>query len=229
MDRIRKINKRSIYLVALLLTVVLYMVYEPFKILSSEIIMLFTSKSSESIIGYLNSYNNISPAVSIALMIFQALIFPFKYEIMIFANMKVFGELMGLVLSLVGRIIGAYICFDIGKTLLSKKVELFTKKFNVNDTTISYIKNSDLANIVIRMIPLNFDLISYFAGIIQLNFKKYMYNSTVWIILTTLSYSIKKGYYSYSYEIRTIFTRLILSILVFIITGKKYKKDIRRM
>ena len=116
------------------------MVYEPFKILSSEIIMLFTSKSSESIIGYLNSYNNISPAVSIALMIFQALIFPFKYEIMIFANMKVFGESMGLVLSLVGRIIGAYICFDIGKTLLSNRIELIIRKLNISEITTNYIR-----------------------------------------------------------------------------------------
>ena len=82
---------------------------------------------------------------------------------------------------------------------------------------------------LLLLMPLDFDLISYFVGIIQLNSKKYMVNSIVWIILTTVSYSIKKGYYSYSYEMRTTFIRLILSILVFIIIAKKYHKDSRRV
>lgn len=191
--------------------------------------MLFTSKSSESIIGYLNSYDIIRPAVSIALMLLQALIFPFKYEIMIFANIKVFGELIGLGLSLIGRIIGAYICYDIGKTLLSNRIELIIKKLNISEITTNYMRSSGLVHVFIRILPLNFDLISYVAGIIRLDSKKYMRNSIVWIILTTVSYSIKKGYYSYSYEMRTTFIRLILSILVFVIIAKRYHKNIGRV
>jgi len=191
--------------------------------------MLFTSKSSESIVGYLNSYDIIRPVVSIALMLLQALIFPFKYEIMIFANIKVFGELIGLGLSIIGRIIGAYICYDIGKTLLSNRIELIIKKLNINEIITNYMRSSGLVHVFIRILPLNFDLISYVAGIIQLDSKKYMLNSIVWIILTTVSYSIKKGYYSYSYEMRTTFIRLILSILVFVIVAKKYHKNIGRV
>ena len=142
MKSTRETNKKKIYLIILLSLSVLYIAYEPFKTISSEVVILFTSQSSESIIGYLNAYDIIKPAVSIALMVFQALIFPFKYEIMIFANIKVFGELMGLVLSLVGRIIGAYICFDIGKTLLSNRIELIIKKLNIREITTDYMRNS---------------------------------------------------------------------------------------
>jgi len=225
----KQTNKIYIYLIGLLSVVVFYVVSEPFKSFSSEIIMLFTSKSSDSIIGYLNSYDIIRPAVSIALMLLQALIFPFKYEIMVFANIKVFGELIGLGLSLIGRIIGAYFCYDIGKTLLSNRIELIIKKLNKGEIITDFIRSSGLIHVFIRMLPLNFDLISYIAGIIQLDSKKYMVNSIVWIILTTVPYSIKKGYFSYSYEMRTTFIRLILSILVFVVVSRKYYKDIRRV
>lgn len=229
MKNIKQTNRSYIYLIVLLFVVIFYIVSEPFKSFSSEIIMLFTSMSSESITGYLNSYDIVRPLVSIALMIFQALIFPFKYEIVIFANIKVFGELMGFVLSFVGRIIGAYICYDLGRSLLSKRIELITKRVDIKGNRSNYIKNSVLVNILIRILPLNFNLISYFAGIMQLNSKKYMINSIIWATLTTLVYSIKKGYYSHSYEMRMILIRLILSILVFVIIAKRYHKDIGRV
>ena len=227
MKNTKQTNKSYIYLIGLLSVVVFYIVSEPFKSFSSEIIMLFTSKSPESIIGYLNSYDIIKPAVSIALMLLQGLIFPFKYEIMIFANIKVFGELMGLVLSLVGRIIGAYICFDIGKTLLSNRIELIIKKLNIREITTDYMRNSGLVHVFIRILPVNFDLISYIAGMIQLDSKKYMLNSVIWITLTTVTYSIKKGYFSYNYEMGTTFIRFILSIVVITIIAKKHYKAIK--
>ena len=227
MKSTRETNKKKIYLIILLSLSVLYIAYEPFKTISSEVVILFTSQSSESIIGYLNAYDIIKPAVSIALMVFQALIFPFKYEIMIFANIKVFGELMGLVLSLVGRIIGAYICFDIGKTLLSNRIELIIKKLNIREITTDYMRNSGLVHVFIRILPVNFDLISYIAGIMQLDSKKYMLNSVIWITLTTVTYSVKKGYFSYNYEMGMTFIRFILSILVIAIIVKKHYKGIR--
>lgn len=215
MESTRRINKRYIYLIILLSIAVLYITYEPFKTFSSETVMLFTSKSSESIIGYLNSYNNMKTVVSIGLMMLQALIFPFKYEIMIFANVRVFGQLIGLSLSIIGRIIGAYICYDIGKTLISNRMEVIIKKLNTIEMITNYIRGSSLVLVFIRILPLNFDLISYVAGIMQLDSKKYMINSIIWITLTTLVYSVKKGYFSYSYEMGITFLRVILSIAIF--------------
>lgn len=221
METNKRTNKCYIYLVIFLTIAVFYITYEPFKAFSSEVVMLFTSNSVESIIGYLNSYYYIRPVVSIALMLLQALIFPFKYEIMIFANIKVFGGLIGLCLSLIGRIIGAYISYDIGKALLSNKIDLIINKFNISEAITNYMRNNDLAHLLLRILPLNFDLVSYIAGILQLDPKKYMLNSIVWIIFTTVLYSIKKGYYNYSYEMGMIYLRLILSILAFIIIMRK--------
>ncbi|WP_313755867.1 VTT domain-containing protein [Tissierella sp.] len=225
MKSVIRINKKYLYLSILLLTVLLYIAYKPFKSIISEIALLFTSNSSESIVGYLNSYDIIRPIVSIGLMILQALIIPFKYEIMIFANIKVFGALIGIILSLIGRIIGAYVCFDIGKTLISNGINLLMKKININnDIIINDIRNSSLVHIFVRILPLNFDLISYIMGILQLDLKKYMINSIIWITITTIAYSLKKGYYSYSYEIGIIFIRLALSVVVFAIATKKHYK-----
>lgn len=206
--------KKKIYIIALLSLIVLCFLSESFRSISSGIALLFTSKSSELIVGYLNSNNTIKPIVSIGLMVLQAIIIPFKYEIMIFANIKVFGLIKGFVLSTIGRIIGAYICFDIGKVFLSKRLDLLIKKVDRNNL-MDLLRDSNLVHILIRLIPLNFDLMSYIAGILGLNLKKYMINSTIWIILTTVIYSIKMGYFSYSYELVAIWVRLILSIVIF--------------
>lgn len=225
MKSVTRINKKYLYLIVLLLTVLLYIAYKPFKSMASEIALLFTSNSSELITGYLNSYDIIRPAVSIGLMILQALIIPFKYEIMIFANIKVFGVLIGFVLSLIGRILGAYICFDIGKTLISNRIDLLMKKININnDMIINDIRSSSLVHTFIRFLPLNFDFTSYVMGILQLDLKKYMINSIIWITITTIVYSLKKGYYNYNHEVIIMFIRLVLSVVIFAILAKKYYK-----
>lgn len=62
----RENNKKNIYLIVFLSIVALYIVSETFKSFLSGVIMLFTSKSIESIVGYLNSYDIIKPLVSIS-------------------------------------------------------------------------------------------------------------------------------------------------------------------
>lgn len=228
MGSIRGFNKRYLYIIVILLISVFYIVYEPFKSFSSGVIMLFTSKSSESIIGFLNSYDTVRPAVSIGLMLLQGIIFPFKYEIMIFANIKVFGKLVGLCLSLIGRTMGAYICYDIGRTFLSNRIDLLIEKLNIGDKTIiNNMRSNYLMHIFVRVLPANFDLISYAAGILQLDSKKHMLNSIILIIFTTVPYSLKKGYFSFRYEMGATFVRLILSIVVLSIVAKRYHKGIR--
>ena len=214
--------RKYIYLITILLVGVLYAFSAPFKTFSGRIIFLFTSRSTESIMGYLNSYPHIKPIVAIGLMVLQAVIIPFKYEIMIFANIRVFGFIIGLTLSIIGRIIGAYICFDIGKALLSDKVLSISK---INSPTYNEnIRDNNIVHILIRLAPLNFESSSYLSGILGINIKKYMGNSLIWIILTTGIYSFNKGYISYRYEQIAIFTRLILAIVILIIYVNSIRK-----
>lgn len=212
-DIVVGINRRYLYLAGLLIVIILYIAYGPFKSLSSEIVLLFTSNSPELIVGYLNSYNVIKPIVSIGLMIFQALIVPFKYKIIIFANKKIFGTLIGFFLSCTGRAIGAYICFDVGRTLVSDKIDLLARKMN-SDVRINNIRRNGSIHIFVRLLPLNFGLVSYLTGALGLDPGKYMINSIVWITITTAVYSLNGGYYNYSYEIGTMFIRFVLSVVI---------------
>ncbi len=219
------ISKKNMYLIILLVLIILYMVSDVFKSFSSQIMMLFTSNGSAFTIGYLNSFGFMRPIVAIALMIVQALIFPFKYETMIFANTTVFGEMLGASVSIIGRIIGAYICYDIGKTLWPSTITSSICKINRRKLKMNNFTQSNLVNVLIRLLPINFDLMSYFGGIMRINFKKYMINSIIWITGTTVLYAIKNGYFSHAYEISAIYIRLILSFIVLIVIVKRYKKD----
>lgn len=200
-------NKRKyIYLLILMSLLILYVFSMPFKSISTEIVMLFTSKSSQLIVGYLNKYDTfIKPVVSIGLMIFQAIIAPFKYEIIIFANIKVFGLVIGFLVSVIGRIIGAYICFDIGRVLRANKFALSANKMG---------HHAYLVPILIRLIPVNFDFLSYLSGVLRLNARKYMIVATGWIILTTGLYAVNEGYFSYSWERTALMVRLGMIIVI---------------
>jgi len=201
-----KNNRKFIYLLILLLIVGLYNFHIPFRTISTEIVLLFTSQSSELIIGYINAYATlVKPIVSIGLMIFQAIIVPFKYEIMIFANIKVFGLIMGALLSIIGRIIGAYICFDIGRVLIGNKFTLPANKMG---------HHAYMIPILIRLIPVNFDFLSYLSGLLRLNARKYMIVATGWIILTTGLYAVNEGYFSYSWERTALMVRLVMIIVI---------------
>lgn len=216
---------KNIYFLALLSIGLFYLVNDNFKSSVNQIIMLFTSNSPEFISGYINSYDIARPLVSIILMVVQAIIVPFNYEIVIFANMNVFGGLMGFSLSLIGRLIGAYICYDIGRLLFAKRIEDIIARVNNKSKVLSYIRKSWLVNIFVRMLPLNFDGVSYFSGIVKLDLKKYMINSTIWIAITSLLYAIKEGYYSYNYEILALVVRIIISALLFVVMVKRYRKN----
>lgn len=201
-------NKRPYFYLAIIISLlILYVFYIPFKSVGTEIVMLFTSKSPQLIIGYLNQYDSlVKPVVSMGLMIFQAIIVPFKYEIMIFANIKVFGLVMGFLISMIGRIIGAYICFDIGRVLIGRhKVALAADK-------IGY--NAYLLPVLIRLIPVNFDWLSYLSGLFRLNARHYMLVATGWIFVTTGLYAVKAGYFSYNWERLALMARLGIIIVI---------------
>lgn len=219
------ICKKNSYSIILLSLITLYVASDAFKSFSSQIMMLFTSNGSAFTIGYLNSYEFMRPIVSLALMILQALIFPFKYETMIFANMAVFGEILGAILSIAGRILGAYICYDIGKALWPRRITRNSCRLHIKELKMNNLKQSNLVNMVARIVPINFDLMSYFAGIMHLNRKKYMINSIIWVLGTTVLYVIKNGYFSRAYEMFAIYIRIIVSVVVFIFIVKKYRED----
>lgn len=219
MPQIKNMVRGSIYLLTLLLMGLLYIIHEPFKSISSETILLFTSNNPQAIVGYLNSFNTIKPIISIGLMVLQSLIIPFKYEIVIFANRKVFGLFAGIFVSSLGRIIGAYICYDIARTFLSDRLNILLEKTDSN-FLINIMRASVLFNVLIRLLPINFNFISYLAGSLKLDPKKHLINSSVWIITTAILYSINEGYFGYKYELNTLLLRLLLSALIIIIMIK---------
>lgn len=219
-----KINhKRLAYGFILLLSVGLYMLVPSFRSFGSEILLLFTSNSTETIAGYIKTAGKLKVIASLALMSLQGILFPFGYEPFLFANIKVFGSVLGLVLSLLGRFLGAFIAFDMDKTFFASLFAKGFKRLSMGEEQLIYLRNNPFLAQLIRIIPWNFGAMSYLAGMLQINVRKYLVHSLVWILLTTVPYVIKGGYFTYQTELWVTILRYGLAILCLVILVKRTK------
>lgn len=213
MDPTMRRIKACIYLISIGLIGTLYLLSAPFQSAFTEILLLFTSHSSVSVIGYLNASEFIKPAISVGLTVFQAVIAPFDYELLVFANTMVFGASYGLFLSLLGRMFGAVLCYDIGNTLFAPFVARLFRTLRTNaPEKLQKLQRSTLFLFVFRLFPLPFDWMSYVAGMVQLSFHKYLLFSFLWIAIPTAFYAYTGSYLPYRYELALTILRLVLSL-----------------
>lgn len=125
------IRKRILYAAVIIAIIALYFFSETARSKITEIFLVFTSSSVESISGYLRNAGFSRISTSILLSIFQMLVFPFRYREMIFAHSRVYPSMAGFILCYIGRMAGTLLCFDIAQTFLSGIVKRFTGKVSL--------------------------------------------------------------------------------------------------
>lgn len=202
-------SSRIIYSISLIIILIAYKFNPSFKSNLTEVVLLFTANSKEQISGYLNAFNTAKPIASIGLAVFQSLAVPFRYEPLLLANISLFG-FRGCLYFILGKLIGAMICYDIAKSFIPGNF------FN-------RIKLNNLFSVLLRTLPINFNFMSYFMGAVKIDALEYLLNSLAWISITTALYYWNDGYFQYSQEMYGFYIRLVLSGVLSIVLIKKNK------
>lgn len=136
----------------------------------TQVMILFTSNSVENVIGYLRSFGKEAPIAAFILMIVQAVLAPFSETLVIFANSRVFGWELGMFFSWIGKMLGSYLCFLIGRIVGRDIIEWMLPKIGMRMADDFLKKYGTYILLFSRFFPFfSFDAVSYVAGMTSVN------------------------------------------------------------
>ena len=139
---------------------------------------------------YIKGFGIWAPVVSMGLMVFQALAAPLPAFVITFANAAIFGWKWGAFYSWTGAMIGAAICWAIGKVFGRAAVEKFTGRAALVKTDKFFAEHGANAVMVARLIPvIPFDIVSYAAGLTSMTFWSFFIATGVGQFPATILYS----------------------------------------
>ena len=135
------------------------------------------------------SYGPWAVAISICLMVAQAIISPLPANVITITNALVFGPFWGSLLSWFSMLLGSALCFILSRTLGKKfAVRIVGKSL---ETAEQFFKKYGLQSVfIVRIMPfVPFDAVSYGAGLVGVPFSKFILATAIGIIPSVLIYS----------------------------------------
>ncbi|EGL82412.1 SNARE associated protein [Caldalkalibacillus thermarum TA2.A1] len=137
---------------------------------------------------WMTSFGWYAPLVFILLFTIRPLLL-FPSSILTIAAGLAFGPFLGTLYSLIGLMISAVIAFGVarklGKEIVQKR---WTGRFRTLEIQLE--QNGFFYVLVLRLIPfINFDLISYLAGISKVRFRSFLYATFIGVIPGTYGYT----------------------------------------
>jgi len=119
----------------------------------------------------LQGYGAWAPAVSLGLMVAQALVAPIPAFLVVFANGLAFGVGWGWLLSLAGQTLAAVVCFGLARALGRAPVEALVGRFGLDEADRWFARWGVVGLFLTRLLPgVGFDGVSYAAGLTRMRF-----------------------------------------------------------
>ena len=152
--------------------VILYFTYLPFESGVKEAWNVLLSEDEQRIQDYVEQFGIWGPLAIITFIVLQMFLIVFPSWLPIIVAVLAYGFWWGILINLLGVGIASTIGYRIGKHL--KGVFLSKKKFDKMDF---WITNYGFGTVILfRVSPLfSNDAISFIAGILNMNFKKFMF------------------------------------------------------
>jgi uncharacterized membrane protein YdjX (TVP38/TMEM64 family) len=167
---------------------------------------------------YVESYGIFAPLIFVLLLAFQSVVAPIPSAVIIIAGGLIFGPLVATVLSVIGNLLGAILCFKIAEKLGRPIVERLISKERLKKVDLFFEKKSGFLTILLlRLNPItSSDALSYAAGLTKISLKDYIFATLLGIIpanifLSYLGYELVKG------QLWTLFAITIVLVVVVVI------------
>ncbi len=139
---------------------------------------------------YIVSFGLWAPVASLLLMVLQGLAAPVPSFLITFANGLAFGVFWGWMLSLLGHVLAAGVCFGVARSLGRVPVEALAGRTGLESADRWFARWGLYAVFFARLVPgVAFDVISYAAGLTRMRFRNFMAATTLGIFPQTLLYS----------------------------------------
>jgi len=222
--------KKSRYLNigVVLLLLVIYLQNQGIRENINYICKLLLEMRIEELKNYILSFGVIGPVISILMLVLQCIISPLPASIIIFANAYIYGWQVGTLISCVGTLMGACLCFFISRIYGRPVAEKFMPSKILNRCDKIFDRYGKQVVYASRLLPfISFDGISYAAGLTQIRFQYFFWATAIGQIPRTLVLSILgKNISSPEFFNRGILfcslATVIAMIICYIVYRKKY-------
>lgn len=212
----------------LILTIpfLLYLFVTPVHNTVDYIMLLLRTLDINAIKSYILSFGIGAPIASFLLMIFQSLIAPLPSFVITFVNAGLFGWWKGALLSWIGTVTGAAMCFWIARYFGRDVAAKLVTKTALKSVDKFFNKYGKYAVLIARLLPfVSFDVVSYGAGLTSMGFWSFFFATCIGQIPITIVYSYVGDMLTGGAKtiVLSILILISLSILVFMI--KKIWQD----
>jgi uncharacterized membrane protein YdjX (TVP38/TMEM64 family) len=165
--------------------------------------------------NWILSYGLFAPLIYIVIYTVRPLIF-FPASILSIAGGLAFGALMGTIYTIIGATLGALLSFMIARKV-GKNATKKEWKGNFKKIQVQLDKNGFYYVLFCRFIPvLNFDIISYIAGVSSVRLSAFFFGTLIGIIPGTFAYNFL-GNSLISGSGKVILTAVFLFLIIMVI------------
>lgn len=182
--------------------------------------ILFSTDAVESLKTYMRSLGFWGPLFAIFLMVLHSVVFV-PSEIILFANIYIYGFALGLIYTWIGSMLGAYLSFYLARLFGKPLVEKFVSIEKHEKFDRWFQKNGTFGLFILRLIPLfSFNLLNYGAGLVSITFWQFTWSTALGIIPPMMVMG-----WLYINSLQTNWGLIILFVLIVsIVLIKIYKK-----
>ncbi len=224
-------KSRLILILLIVLSALAYFFVPSVKSAVNQVVMLFSSMSVDSVIGYIRSFGPWAVVISCLLMVFQSIAAPLPAFLLTFSNAAIWGWWQGAIISWSSAMLGSIVCFYIARIAGRETVEKLTSKFAMESVDVYFERYGRHTILICRFLPfVSFDFVSYAAGLTSMKIVPFLIATGIGQLPATLVYSYVGGMLtgSVSTVVTGLLTAFALFTLVFLlktIYNDKHKKS----
>ncbi|MBU2634623.1 MAG: VTT domain-containing protein [Nanoarchaeota archaeon] len=171
----------------------------------------------DGIISMVNSFGGLSMLIFVAIVIIEVVIAPIPGMIFNVAGGITFGPFLGAVLSIIGNVIGATICYFLARNLGGHYIEKLIDEKRLRFFYKYTHKHGYWVLFLLRLNPVtSSDIFSYFAGLINMKYRDFILGTTLGLIPLMFVLSYFGDYFIKDSPLFTLFF-LILAALYFLV------------
>ncbi len=172
-------NKRFLLLLILIITLISYNYF------SQGFIYDLANNNLQDTINFINSFGNLSWLIYIFIITIETVLAPLPAIIIYSAGSLAFGPLLGGILTLLGNVLGASICYFIAKRYGGFYFERLIGKKKLAQFHNYSEKYGVWVLFILRLNPItSSDIFNYLAGFIKISYKKFILATTLGLIPT---------------------------------------------
>ena len=181
----------AIMLAALAALALAWLLWPGFRSGLRSVMDIFGQADIERLRQYLRSFGVWAPIVSALIMVLQAVLFPLPAFIVTVTNGLLFGAFWGTLLSWSSAMVGAAVCYAIGRVLGRPAVERMVSKKALGFADRFFERYGNNSVLIARLIPVvSFDVVSYVAGVTSITFLGFFVATGIGQLPATIVYSV---------------------------------------